>query len=275
LVRARDEQGAPAEVGEPGRDVVVEVEIDFEQAVVGAELTLDDLELWVECDECKGTGEELGSKRATCTACSGTGEITERRRSLLGSMITSYLCPECEGEGTVVVEPCKKCGGESRILHKEKLTVPIQPGIEDGTQLRVPGRGHAGVRGGPSGDLYISVRVRPHPVLKRSGADLFYDVVISYVQAVLGTEVLVPTLDGDLRVRIPGGVSDGEELRLVGHGVPRLDRGGRGDLVIKVRVVIPSELDPEERALLERIAEIRRERVLKHDHSAETAQKRI
>lgn len=248
--------------GERGRDVVVEAEINFEQAAFGTDLTLADIEIWARCEECGGSGGAPGSSPATCSACGGTGEITERRRSILGSMVTSYLCPECEGEGRVTREKCSVCGGESRVLRRETITVPIQAGIEDGTQLRVRGRGHAGRRGGDPGDLYVSVRVAPHPVLRRSGADLFYDAEISYVQAALGTEILVPTLDGDVSLKIPPGTSDGTELRLRGQGVPHLDRAGRGDLVVSVTVRIPDTLGFEERELLERIAEIRNERVL-------------
>jgi molecular chaperone DnaJ len=249
--------------GERGRDVVVETEISFEQAAFGTELTLDDLELWAICEECEGTGAAPGSSPATCPACGGYGEITERRRSLLGSMITSYQCPECDGEGRVITEICPTCRGECRVLRKESLTIPIQAGIEDGTQLRVPSRGHAGRRGGASGDLYISVRVNPHPVLRRSGSDLFYDAEISYVQAALGTEILVPTLDGDIPLKIPGGSADGTQIRLRGQGVAHLDRSGRGDLVVTIKVRIPDSLGSEERELLERIAEIRKERVLR------------
>ncbi len=255
---------------ERGRDVVVEAEIDFEQAAFGAELTLDALEIWTTCSSCRGEGAAPGSSPAACPACGGTGEITERRRSLLGSMITSYLCPECEGVGQVVVDRCPECEGEGRVLTRESMTVPIQAGIEDGTQLRVRGRGHAGKRGGPPGDLYVSVRVRPHPVLSRRGADLHFDAEISYVQAVLGTEVLVPTLDGDVELTVPPGVADGAQLRLEGRGVPFLDRPGRGDLVVTVRVEIPDQVSAEERELLEEIARVRNERV----HGGASSQER-
>lgn len=248
--------------GERGKDVLVEAELNFEQAAFGTELTLSGIELWATCDECGGSGAASGSTPAICSACAGAGEITERRRSLLGSMITSYLCPECEGEGRVVTEQCPVCGGECRVLRKETITIPVQAGMEDGTQLRVPGRGHAGRRGGEPGDLYVSVRVTPHPVLRRSGSDLFYDVEISYVQAALGTEVLVPTLDGDIPLKIPGGTADRTEIRLRGRGVTHLERAGRGDLVVTVGVRIPDALTSEERRLLERVAEIRKERVL-------------
>ncbi len=259
---------------ERGRDVVVEAEIDFEQAAFGAELTLDSLEIWTTCSSCSGSGAAPGSAPAACPACGGTGEITERRRSLLGSMITSYLCPECEGVGQVVVDRCPECQGEGRVLTRESITVPIQAGIEDGTQLRVRGRGHAGRRGGPPGDLYVSVRVRPHPVLDRRGADLHFDAEISYVQAVLGTTVLVPTLDGDVEVTVPPGVADGTQVRLEGRGVPFLDRPGRGDLVVTVRVHIPDQVSAEERKLLHEIARVRNERVLGGASSSEQGRRR-
>ncbi len=255
--------------GERGKDVIVDAELNFEQAAFGTELTLSDIELWAVCEVCSGSGAAPGSAPAVCRACNGYGEITEQRRSLLGSMITSYLCPECEGEGQKPSETCPECEGEGRVLRKETITIPIQAGMEDGTQLRVPGRGHAGRRGGGPGDLYVNVRVTPHPLLRREGPHLYYDVEISYVQAVLGTDVLVPTLDGDVSLGIPGGVSDGAEIKLKGQGVPYLDKGGRGDLVVRVRVIIPDDPTPEERELLERIAAIRNERVRKSNRRAE------
>jgi molecular chaperone DnaJ len=259
----RRDRPSRARRGERGRDVVVEVELTFEQAALGTEVHLEDLELWTVCRECSGTGGAKGAGSKTCSSCMGTGEITERRESLLGYVITSYACPECEGTGEVVAEPCGACRGQGRVLERQSLSVQVPAGIEDGTQLRLRGKGHAGTFGAGSGDLYLSVRVRPHPVLRREGADLYFDAEISYVQAILGTKILVPSLDGDLEVEIPAGSSHGDRIVLEGRGLPRTDRGGKGDLIVSVGVTIPKpgEISDEERELLQNIAALRREEV--------------
>lgn len=249
--------------GERGRDVVVEVEITFEQAAVGTEISFDDLELWTTCRSCRGSGADSEAGMATCTACMGIGEITERRASLLGSMITSYTCPECEGTGRVAARPCEDCSGQGRKLERQRVSVSVPAGIEDGTQLRLRGKGHAGTHGEEPGDLYLSIRVLPHPVLRRQGPDLHFDAEISYVQAALGTVVLVPTLDGDVELEIPPGTQHGDQLTLEGKGLPMLDRRGKGKLVVTVKVVVPApnKMSAEETELLERIAELRGEKV--------------
>jgi molecular chaperone DnaJ len=241
-----------------GADILAEVELTLEDAARGAERDVEVSGLGV-CSDCGGTGAAPGTEPVSCADCGGTGELRQVRRTLLGNVMTAASCPRCGGHGSYAATPCPRCSGRGRVTVTDTLTVRIPPGVEDGAQLRVSGRGEAGVRGGRSGDLYVSIRVLPHDVFRRAGEDLGCEVTVPMTVAALGGVVAAPTLDGPHELSIVPGTQSGEVVRLRGKGMPRLDGGGRGQLVVLLRVETPSDLDDEQIDLLRRLAETRGE----------------
>lgn len=241
-----------------GADIVAEVVLTLEEAAAGAERDVN-LDTLVECDECGGNGAAPGTYPSRCRECGGTGEVRSARRTVLGNVITATTCPVCSGTGERIDDPCKRCSGRGRVRVSDTLTVRIPAGVDDGAQLRVTGRGQAGTRGGRSGDLYVSIRVTPHPVFRRAGNDLGCEVSVPMTIAALGGEIEVPTLDGPESIEISPGTQSGEVARLKGKGMPRVDRGGRGELVVLLKVDTPTKLDPEQAELLRQVAQLRGE----------------
>lgn len=241
-----------------GADILAEVELTLEQAAEGAEREVDVTTL-VECSDCNGSGAAPGTFPVACAECGGTGEIREMRRTMLGNMITATTCPRCGGAGEEVVDRCKTCSGSGRVQVTDTLQVQIPPGVDDGAQLRVSGRGEAGLRGGGAGDLYVVIRVMPHDVFQRAGADLACEVPVPMTIAALGGTIEIPTLEGPEAVEIEPGTQAGEVIRLRGRGMPRLQRRGRGELVALLRVVTPADLTEEQEDLLRRFAALRKE----------------
>ncbi len=225
----------------------------FEEAAFGAEkvITVNRLE---RCPECEGSGIARGSAPQVCPHCGGTGRIRQVRTGFGFHFESISTCPYCHGMGRVVSDPCPECGGSGYVRRTRKLKVRIPPGIEDGVQIRLPGEGDAGTYGAPPGDLYLTVRLKPHPLFERQGADIFYDLEITFPQAALGDEVEVPTLNGKKRIRIPPGTQSGDTIRLKGLGFPRLEGRGRGDQYVRIKVVTPRKLTPEQRRLLIELA---------------------
>jgi molecular chaperone DnaJ len=241
-----------------GADILAEVELTLEDSARGVEREVEVAGL-AACDECTGSGAAPGTIPIGCPDCGGAGEIRQVRRTMLGNVMTASVCPRCGGEGIYASTPCPRCEGQGRVTVTDTLTVRIPPGVEDGAQLRVSGRGQAGLRGASSGDLYVSIRVLPHSVFKRSGDDLGCEVAVPMTVAALGGTVLAPTLDDPHELTISPGTQSGEVVRLRGKGMPRLDGPGRGMLLVLLRVETPSDLDPEQADLLRRIAELRGE----------------
>ncbi|HEX5615047.1 MAG TPA: molecular chaperone DnaJ [Acidimicrobiia bacterium] len=248
--------GGPAR----GADAETVLELTLEEVVRGARRTID-VRLPVTCDACDGSGCAPGTHPQSCETCGGSGEVRQVRRSLIGQIVTAGPCPQCGGLGAVIPDPCTECRGDGRVLGPRTLEVEVPAGIDDGQRLRLSGRGPAAPRGGPPGDLYVTVRVAPHPDLERHGGDLHRAVRVSMVQAALGTEVDVDTFDGPQSVAIAAGTQHGLQQRLRGLGVPSLRNGRRGDLVLHVVVEVPTQLSAEETALLVQLAELRGERV--------------
>jgi molecular chaperone DnaJ len=218
------------------------------------------VESMMSCERCSGSGCEPGTHASRCTRCGGSGEIQDVARGVFGTVMTARLCTVCEGTGEEIAAPCTACDGEGRTPRTQAFKVEVPPGVADGMELRVSGGGQDGRFGGPTGDLYVSLRVKPHPIFERRGQDLVCALPVSMTQAALGTDLDIPTLDGDPeRVRIEPGTQSGTILRLRGRGVPNIGRRGRGDLFVTIAVDIPTELSKEERALLERLAELRGE----------------
>lgn len=230
------------------------LDLTFEEAVFGVEKTLE-YQRDETCSHCQGNRAEPGSNPAPCRTCGGQGEVRTARQTLLGSMVQVTTCPTCQGEGQVIEKPCKQCQGRGVERKKIDKTVDVPAGVDGGTQIRVSGEGQPGINGGPAGDLYIVLRVQPHKYFRRREFDILLDLDINIAQATLGAEVGVPTVDGLETLKIPAGTQPGELLTLRGKGVPRLRANGRGDQLVIVNVAVPRKLTPEQRELLEQLAE--------------------
>ena len=237
-----------------GRDIYYDFSITLEEAAKGGEKVLE-VPVSVLCNACNGTGIEPGTSPKRCPHCGGSGQIRYESRRGFAHYVRIEPCKYCKGTGQIVENPCRVCGGSGMIRKMEKISVRIPPGVEDGTQIRIRGKGEMG-EGGP-GDLYLRVHIRPHEVFERVGNDIYADVEISYVDAILGTEVEVPTLYGKRVVRIKGGTQHGDLIKLEGLGMPDMSGRGKGDHILRVKVIIPKKVCREERELLEKIAEIR------------------
>ena len=223
-----------------GADLRYICEIDLKEVVSGMEREVE-FETDESCSECAGTGAEKGSTADVCPGCRGAGQVISQQ----GFFSVATTCPTCQGAGRVIKNPCKKCHGKGRTRAQRKIQVKVPAGVDTGTQLRVSGEGEGGHRGGPSGDLYVEIRVKDHAVFERHGLDLLAPLEISYLQALLGAEVAVETLDGDETVSVPAGTNASERLRLKDKGVPSLRGGGRGSLYFDVQVGVPKKLSKD------------------------------
>ncbi len=243
-----------------GSDVLAEVRVTLEEAASGVEQDVEITTL-AACDACDGSGAAPGTFPTRCSECGGSGELRQVRRTVFGNMMTATTCPRCRGTGEEIVDPCPACNGAGRKQVTDVMTVSIPPGVDDGAQLRVSGRGEAGTRGGGSGDLYVGIRIEPHPVFQRAGDDLGCEASVPMTAAILGGSIDVPTLDGPEPLDIKPGTQSGEVRRLKGKGMPRLAASGRGELVVLLKVETPTDLTEEQEGLLRRFAELRGEEV--------------
>ncbi len=207
------------------------------------------------CSECKGTRSKTGSQPERCPTCNGTGQIKRVQSSVFGRFTNITSCPKCRGEGRIVTEPCPKCHGTGKEKHQRTVAVKVPAGVTDGNQIRIRGEGDAGSRGGPSGDLFVSLSVQPHAFFKREGDDIYYNLPINFAQAALGTEVVVPTLEGDTKLRIPPGCQSGAIFRFRNKGITHLQGRARGDQIITVSVQTPDSLTKEQKQLFEQLAQ--------------------
>ncbi|HZH51669.1 MAG TPA: molecular chaperone DnaJ [Microvirga sp.] len=231
---------------ERGADMRYNLEISLDEAFRGKTAEIK-IPTSVSCEVCAGSGAKAGSKPKTCPTCAGAGRV----RATQGFFSIERTCPNCHGRGEVIDDPCPGCGGAGRVTRERTLSVNIPPGVEDGTRIRLAGEGEAGLRGGPPGDLYIFLSLKPHPFFQRDGADLFCRVPISMVTAALGGEFSVPTLSGtDALVKVPEGTQSGKQFRLRGKGMPVLRSRDIGDLYIQVVVETPQKLTKRQRELL-------------------------
>lgn len=233
-----------------GRDISIDVELSFADAVFGTERRMLLNKTGV-CDICRGSGANPGSPMGSCKTCNGKGKLRETRRSIFGSVQTTRTCDACRGKGEVAVEKCHDCRGSGVVRRQEEISVRIPAGIDDGEVIRLAGAGEA-VSGGATGDLYVKVHVSRDPTFHKEGTNLVMDLSIKLTSALLGDEYTVKTLDGDITVKIPEGIHHGEILRLKGKGVP-FERGRRGDLMIKIQINFPARLSKEQRKLIEEL----------------------
>jgi len=235
-----------------GASLRYDLDITLEQVMNGTEIELD-VPHNVKCEKCGGTGAKPGTDPKRCPECGGTGQKRTAQVRGMSQFVTITTCPRCRGKGTWIDTPCDACLGRGTVHKKQKISVRIPAGIEDGTNLRIAGAGEAGERGGPPGDLYVVVHVKPHELFERDGANLLLDVPISMVQASLGDQIEVPTLKGAVKMTIPEGTQHGTIFRLKGLGLPYLS-GGKGDQLVRVSVEIPTKLTKEQKRLLREFA---------------------
>jgi molecular chaperone DnaJ len=247
-----------------GPDLRYDMEITLEDAAFGLEthVTIPRTE---SCETCNGSGAKPGTKPETCTYCQGTGQQQVVRNTAFGRFVSAKPCDACHGEGTFIKERCTKCNGNGKVQRERKIEVKLPPGVDTGSKLRVSGEGEAGSRGGPPGDLYIVLHVRPHKVFKREGDDIIVEMSVSFAQATLGTELEVATLDGKARIKVPEGTQPGTFFRLRSKGIPHLRGYGRGDQHVKVNVAIPKKLSSKQKDLLREYAQLAGEEVTPSD----------
>lgn len=254
--------GSGQRAGGPPRGADLETSLDIELSEVVSGATKEvGVRTAVACTTCEGTGAAPGTDPVTCSTCGGIGQVRQVRRSILGQMVTTGPCTTCGGMGTQVPTPCSTCNGEGREIVTKTYTVDVPAGVGDGTTLRLNGRGAAGVRGGGYGDLYVHIRVHPHTRFVREGDDLVADVHVSVAQAILGVTLPFETFEGPAEIDIPAGTATGDVIVVAGHGVPRLQGRGRGDIRVRIVVDIPDRLPGEQEELIRRLAELRDEPV--------------
>jgi molecular chaperone DnaJ len=227
-----------------GADLQTEIVLTLAEACSGCQKEVT-IQSPSPCEACHGTGAE-GGRLSVCATCHGAGQVAHAR----GAFRISTTCPACHGAGRVAQQSCRSCGGRGEVRVERKVRVAIPAGIDDGQSLRLAGQGQRGQRGGPPGDLYVTVRIKPDPRFVRDGIDLVHDLHVSFTQAALGATVKVPAIDGEVEVKLPAGVQPGEQVRVKGRGVPRLGGPGRGDLVCVIHVDVPKQLSAKARRLL-------------------------
>ncbi|MEM7432551.1 MAG: molecular chaperone DnaJ [Pseudomonadota bacterium] len=228
-----------------GADLGYELRLDLEDAVAGDSVTID-VPTQVSCDSCKGSGAAPGTEPISCGSCGGAGQVRMQR----GAFSIQQTCPACKGAGTVIADPCSDCSGVGRLRKNKSLSVKVPAGVDDGDRIRLSGEGEAGRNGGPPGDLYVEIRVNPHKLFTRDGADLACEVPVSFATAALGGDVELPTLDGHVSLKVPSGTQSGKIFRLRNKGVTTVRDPRKGDLFAKVSVETPVNLSSEQKELL-------------------------
>jgi len=234
-----------------GHDLETEVRLSFEDSLRGAEAKVP-VEVTVACSDCGGTGAQPGTAPVICPQCNGRGVTSESQ----GLFALSQPCPRCRGNGTVIEKPCLKCHGSGRERRLRNYTVKIKPGVKDGTKIRLKGKGEAGANGGPNGDLIVITRVAPSDTYERRGDDLIVQVPVTFATAALGGKVDVPTPEGAVSLKVPAGSEDGKLLRIKGRGAPKLTGSGKGDVLARVRIQVPTRINKKERELLEELRKV-------------------
>jgi molecular chaperone DnaJ len=238
-----------------GADLQYTMTLKFEEAVFGKETDIE-IPREEECDTCDGTGAKPGTKVNTCKHCHGSGQISVEQNTPFGRIVNRRVCHYCNGTGKEIKEKCTTCSGTGKVTRRNKIHVKIPAGVDDGQQLRVAGKGEAGINGGPAGDLYIVFHIRSHEFFERDGDDIYCEMPITFVQAAIGDEVEVPTLHGKVKLKVPAGTQTGTKFRLKGKGVPNVRGYGTGDQHVLVRIVTPTKLSEKQKQLLREFAEV-------------------
>jgi molecular chaperone DnaJ len=248
-------RGGARPAGRRGADIEAAVTLSFEESLHGATVKVP-AEVASACGPCRGSGAEPGTSPVVCPDCRGRGVVSQSQ----GMFALSQPCARCRGNGTIVEKPCRACKGAGRVRETRRYQVKIKPGVLDGTRIRLAGKGEAGVGAGPPGDLYVTTRVSKSPLFERRGADLLIEVPVTYSEAVLGATVDVPTpSDGQISLKVPAGSQDGKLLRVRGKGAPKLNGGGQGDLLARLRLTVPTKLTKAEREAIENLQKVSRE----------------
>lgn len=251
---------------ERGADLRYDLTIQFEEAAFGAKKEIS-IARNESCGECGGSGAKPGTQPKTCTVCGGSGQVRVPQNTVYGRFVNVHACDACKGEGTIISDPCTKCNGRGRVRATRKIVVNVPAGIDNGQALPLRGEGEPGVKGGPAGDLYININVRPHKLFTRQNDDLYCEMNITFAQATLGGEVEVPTLEGKVRYNVPEGTQPGTKVRLKGKGITSVRGSGKGDLYITLRVEVPKRLTDQQRELLRQFDAALGNRELKADGS--------
>ncbi len=236
-----------------GADLQYRVTIIFEEAAFGCEKEINILRT-ENCSQCQGIGCKPGSQPSRCPNCNGTGQVRRVQQSIFGRFTSTTTCSQCQGEGRIITEPCPQCRGTGKEKRQRSILVKIPAGVDDSTQIRLMGEGETGARGGSSGNLYITLSVLSHQFFTRDGDNILYELAINFAQAALGTEVKVPTLDGEVKLKITAGCQTGKVFQLKNKGIPHLHRSGRGDQLVTLRIVTPDKLTKEQRQLFQELA---------------------
>jgi molecular chaperone DnaJ len=238
-----------------GADLQYTMELTFEEAIFGKEA---DIKIPKEetCDTCSGSGAKPGTKIKTCSHCNGTGQLNMEQNTPFGKVINRRVCNFCNGTGKIIPEKCRTCGGTGRVKKRRTIHISIPAGIDEGQQIRVSGKGEAGINGGPPGDLFVVVKIRPHEFFRREGDHIFCELPLTFTQAALGDEVEVPTVHGKVKLKIPAGTQSGKTFRLKGKGAPNVRGYGHGDQHVKVKVITPTKLTERQKELLREFNEI-------------------
>lgn len=237
-----------------GNDLETTVTLTFEEAAFGIKKEIE-ITKNENCEECSGTGAAKGTSPITCPKCGGTGQMQSQRNTPFGSFVSVTTCDACGGEGTKIETPCSKCRGKGRVRKNKVITLNIPAGVDNGNTIPLRGQGEPGYKGGPSGDLYVNVRVKPHNIFKRSNTDIFCDIPVSIVKASLGGEIEIPTLTGVKKHKIEAGTQNGKVIKIKGEGIKNVRGNGKGDLYAEVKIKVPTNLTGKQKELLEKLAE--------------------
>ena len=237
-----------------GESIRMSVSISFEEAAFGCEKSVT-LDRYEQCDSCHGSGCAAGTSPEVCPDCHGTGTVQVRRQTPMGVFATTSPCGRCGGKGRIIHQPCPDCHGSGSVRKRRTIQATIPAGIDDGQTISIRGQGHAGVNGGPAGDLLITITVRPHEIFRREGTSVLCDAPITYAQAVLGAELEIPTIDGKVKYTLPEGTQTGTTFRLKGKGIPSLNGGRRGDQYVTVHIETPRNLNREQKEALRKFAD--------------------
>jgi molecular chaperone DnaJ len=250
----RRSSGGGRSHGTRGSNLRVKLKMNYEEIAKGANKTIK-VKKYVKCNTCHGSGAKDKNSVQTCTGCGGSGQVRRVQNTFLGQMQTVTTCPTCNGEGTTVTAKCTPCKGEGRVYGEETVTIDIPAGVQEGMQLSINGKGNAGERGGNPGDLIVLIEEEAHPHLHRDGLNVAFDLYISFPDAVFGTQVEVPTIDGRAKIKIPAGTQSGKIFRLKGKGFPHVNSYEKGDQLIQVNIWTPQHVSSDEKEVLERMAD--------------------
>jgi molecular chaperone DnaJ len=241
--------------GQRGTNLRIKVALSLEEIATGTTKKIK-VKKHLKCDTCGGSGAKDSGSMQTCSSCRGSGYVRQVRNTFLGQMQTTAACPTCNGRGQVITAKCSKCRGEGQVYGEETIELEIPAGVAEGMQLSMSGKGNAGKYGGPNGDLIISIAEKRHDFFQRDGQNLIYDLYLNFADAAIGTSIEVPTIDGNVKIKVPSGTQSGKIFRLKDKGLPAVQGYGKGDQLIHVNVWTPKKLSDEERNLLEKIREM-------------------